>query len=223
MECFFFLGHLFCVAAVVIGSVLVFDAYQSEKRAGELARLLESLAADGRWAGVAPSRQLDARPLDYGLLLRRRPGLLLAPTGESPNALPLRFDGSVASWGDMSGTSGQPTSGIFTQVSAGHDYCLALAEDGSIVHWGDDPWGYGVDEVPAGTDFVEISAGYLHGLALCSDGSLAAWGYNVFGQLGNNLPNDFTNTIIADSFGDAFQNLFCNLVQLLFRDGSRHD
>ena len=92
------------------------------------------------------------------------------------HAVALRSNGSVVSWGNYSGTTGQPTSGIFTQVSAGHDYCLALAEDGSIVHWGDDPWSYGVDEVPPGTDFVEISAGYVHGLARKTDGSVVGWG-----------------------------------------------
>lgn len=67
------------------------------------------------------------------------------------HAVALRSNESVVSWGDTSGTSGQPTSGTFTQVSASHDFCLALASDGSIAHWGDDPWSYGVDEVPPGT------------------------------------------------------------------------
>ncbi len=92
------------------------------------------------------------------------------------HAVALRSNGSVVSWGHFSGTTGQPTSGVFTQVSAGHDYCLALADDGSIVFWGTDTWGYGVDDIPAGTDFVEISAGYQHGLARRTDGSVVGWG-----------------------------------------------
>lgn len=132
-----------------------------------------------------------------------------------PFALALRSDGTVWVWGDNS--KGQFGNGAVSAISAplttepaqvpglpkisaiaaGANFCLALAEDGTLWAWGNNAAGQsgigtaspattstpkhipnfnGVTAISAGTDFC---------LAMRNDGSVWSWGANASGQLGN--------------------------------------
>ncbi len=80
-------------------------------------------------------------------------------------------------------------------VAAGHDFTLALKNDGTLWSWGsnfDGQLGYGIKTVPItepykvgnDNDWVGIAAGLTHAMALKSNGTLWAFGGNVAGQLG---------------------------------------
>ena len=83
----------------------------------------------------------------------------------------------------------------FTQVAAGEQHALALAEDGTVWAWGNNSSGRLGDgtqttrgtprQVVGLTNVVEVSAGAHHSLALKEDGTVWAWGYNYHGQLGD--------------------------------------
>ncbi|MBN1506386.1 MAG: hypothetical protein JW955_06050 [Sedimentisphaerales bacterium] len=108
----------------------------------------------------------------------------LAPTGTGftaiaagdSHAVALRSDGTLISWGSPLATAATPTTGTFTAIGAGDSQSLAVRSDGSIAWWGNDRYGYGLANVPAGTDYVRVAAGYLHALALKKDGSIVGWG-----------------------------------------------
>ena len=92
------------------------------------------------------------------------------------HAVALRSNGALVSWGYVAAIDGTPATGAFTAISAGGDFCLALTDRGQIVWWGDDVYGFGLANVPTGSDFVDIAAGYLHALAIRSDGTAVGWG-----------------------------------------------
>jgi hypothetical protein len=83
---------------------------------------------------------------------------------------------------------------IFTMVSAGNDYTMAIRDDGTLWGWGDNSAGQlgngttdsKLEPVQVGTDddWVYVSAGYRHTAAIRADGTLWTWGSNMFGQLG---------------------------------------
>ena len=63
-----------------------------------------------------------------------------------------------------------------TAISAGFSHNLALKSDGTVVAWGEDPFGTGILNVPAGLNhIVAISAGLHHDLALKDDGTVVGW------------------------------------------------
>lgn len=82
------------------------------------------------------------------------------------------------------------------QATCGHDYTVALRDDGSIWTWGDNVFGQlgqghaegRIHPTPtqvAGIDgVVSVAAGGSHSLALRCDGTVWAWGRNLFRQLG---------------------------------------
>lgn len=84
---------------------------------------------------------------------------------------------------------------VFTQVSAGGDYGLALGSDGKVYAWGNNDVGqlgdstlnaqsrpHSVPGLPA--KIQSISAGGSHALALDCQGRVWSWGANQYGQLG---------------------------------------
>ena len=78
-------------------------------------------------------------------------------------------------------------------VSLGHQFTLAIRNDGSLWAWGDNYFGRlgdGTEEhrdrpVKIMDDVVACAAGDDFGAAVKSDGTLWTWGYNYFGQLGD--------------------------------------
>jgi len=66
-----------------------------------------------------------------------------------------------------------------------------------------DGWGYGVGDLPEGTNFVTVAAGWFdsgtHNLALHSNGTVVAWGANQYGQ--TNVPAGLTNVIAIAAGG----------------------
>ena len=121
----------------------------------------------------------------------------------------VRADGTVWNWGENNkGQMGQGTRGakafIFpsqvrslpkcTQVAAGNEYSLALAENGEVWGWGSNgaqslgqPGKAGYwwlpTKVPGIQNAVQIASTANGGLALRADGTLMGWGYNGNGQL----------------------------------------
>ncbi len=153
-------------------------------------------------------------------------------SGGARFSLALTADGFVYAWGDD--TYGQLGDGNYSgsstvnnnpvpnrvqsefggyltniiAISAGQDFALALAADGTVYAWGHNQYGQlgnGATDAGSGgftyNDFfaspvqtsqggqlagvVAIAAGGYHSLAVLSDGTVMAWGYNSSGQLGN--------------------------------------
>ncbi|WP_445340831.1 RCC1 domain-containing protein [Bifidobacterium sp. ESL0820] len=144
-------------------------------------------------------------------------------------SLALGSDGKAYAWGKNNssqlgnaniakgGTSTMPvrvdmpekaeTDFVFTQVSAGRDYGLALGSDGKAYAWGNNDVGqlgdstlnaqgrpHPVPGLPA--KIQSISAGGGHALALDSQGRVWSWGANQYGQLG--LDNAGGDTVSPD-------------------------
>src|ERR1051325_4711630 len=86
----------------------------------------------------------------------------------------------------------------WTQIAAGENHSLAIADNGVIYAWGGNYYGqlgdgYNFQQshpvpviFPVGvTSWVRISAGFNFSIALGNNGVLYAWGANSEGQLGN--------------------------------------
>jgi len=102
----------------------------------------------------------------------------------------------------------------WTNINAGANFVLALANDGNLYGWGHNEsgqLGLGFTFVytnkpqrialPAGKIVWQaVSAGGMHAMATTSDRQLFVWGYNSYGQLGqgNNHPNISSPTSIPN-------------------------
>ena len=87
----------------------------------------------------------------------------------------------------------------FVKVSAGHQYSIAIGDDGLTYSWGSGGWGRlgdgttvnrnvpGLVDLSAfpGVSFTDVSAGTGHVLAIGDDGNTYAWGWGESGALGN--------------------------------------
>ena len=79
-------------------------------------------------------------------------------------------------------------------IAAGDRVSVALKSDGTVVAWGDNP--YGAASVPAGlSGVVAISASYNQVLALKSDGTVVAWGTYNNGATLVPVPTGLSNVI----------------------------
>ncbi len=91
--------------------------------------------------------------------------------------------------------------GNVASVTGGLNHGVAALVDGSVVAWGSDFAGGGVNTVPAGlSNVVALSTHHRHILALKADGTVAAWGANDSGS--TNVPAGLTN-VIAVANGSA--------------------
>ena len=63
----------------------------------------------------------------------------------------------------------------YIAISSGADHVCAIAEDGSIMCWGDDSHGQ-VSDKPTSGSFIQISSGDNHTCALRDDGAVICWG-----------------------------------------------
>ncbi|HEX6650354.1 MAG TPA: chitobiase/beta-hexosaminidase C-terminal domain-containing protein, partial [Pyrinomonadaceae bacterium] len=126
----------------------------------------------------------------------------------------LKEDGTIWAWGfDGSGqlgpgggsrnfdphpnpiqVTGLPAS--MTAISAGLDFCLAIASDGTIWSWGNNgnfQLGQGNQvsdnptpaQIPNFGNNAAVAGGRNHGVALKTDGSVWCWGSNTEGECGN--------------------------------------
>ena len=126
----------------------------------------------------------------------------------------LTDDGRVFAWGDGSygqlGDDALTSSGVpveiplpdgvlFTEISVGGEYVLALGDDGNTYAWGrglEGALGNGVlansatpvlVQLPEGTTFAQLSGGGAHAAGITADGDLLMWGSQVFGALGDGV------------------------------------
>ncbi|HCC07470.1 MAG TPA: hypothetical protein DEP72_04860 [Clostridiales bacterium] len=101
---------------------------------------------------------------------------------------------------------------IALQVVTGHNFSLALMNDGTVESWGYNPYGQlGIGNtisqnlpvtIPGLTGVKRLVVEFGSSLALMNDGTVKAWGWNVHGQLGiGNLPNQNTPVTIPDLTG----------------------
>jgi len=109
--------------------------------------------------------------------------------------------GMINEWGK--GADNTHTNKIYTDVSGGKDFSLALTTNGTIVAWGDNYEGQ--TDVPAGTNFVAISAGNRHAVAIKTDGSLVAWGQNLSGATNCPVGNDYAQISSSIDFALALK------------------
>ncbi len=88
-----------------------------------------------------------------------------------------------------------PVPARITQVSAGREHVLAVADDGGVWAWGFNTHGklgdgttqakFSPERIPGLPPIVQVAAGTQHSLALAVDGTVWAWGSDAQGQLGN--------------------------------------
>lgn len=88
---------------------------------------------------------------------------------------------------------------LWTDVSCGYQYGLAVRQDGTLWAWGrTDPSGVtrslgdgtttasaSLIQIGTDTNWSKVYAGELHSMAIKTDGTLWAWGSNVYGYLGD--------------------------------------
>jgi alpha-tubulin suppressor-like RCC1 family protein len=126
-------------------------------------------------------------------------GLAMIIGGES-HALALLSNGSVAAWTNQRPDSNKydqatvppfPAGRMAVQVVAGANSSVALLDDGSLLHWGDNSFGQAdVAIYLKGAKVTTVAAGHYHVLAVLENGTVRGFGRNDKGQL--NIPEELT-------------------------------
>jgi alpha-tubulin suppressor-like RCC1 family protein len=102
------------------------------------------------------------------------------------------------------------------KVTSGWGHFLGLADEGSVLSWGNNNSGQlgdgtttyrsEPDTISGLSDMVDIAAGYNHSLALDAYGRFWAWGANWAGQLGDGTDTDSLVPVPVDS-ADQFTHM----------------
>jgi Regulator of chromosome condensation (RCC1) repeat/IPT/TIG domain len=171
---------------------------------GRLTLILAAIVAALTMAPVAPASATSfgamAWPIELNGSLPVPVSGLTAVTAISAgvfggSTVALLNNGTVVELGASSNVP-VPVSGLseVTAVSTGADFNLALLRNGTVMAWGENPYGQlgdgGTEDsaVPVPVTGISgataISAGYLGGMALLADGTVVAWGDNENGELG---------------------------------------
>lgn len=87
------------------------------------------------------------------------------------HACGVKWDATIACWGDDTHGQASPPTGEFAQVSAGAEHSCALRTNGTIVCWG----AAEQTRAPDG-EYVQVSSGYDHSCALRDDDKVRCWG-----------------------------------------------
>jgi alpha-tubulin suppressor-like RCC1 family protein len=108
------------------------------------------------------------------------PGAFKTVTAGWSHTCAIRFDDTVACWGEESWTGKtQPPAGAFAQIAAGQEHTCGLRVGGAVVCWGFDREGQ--IEAPPGT-FTQVSAGTNHSCAVRDDAEVVCWGDDRYGE-----------------------------------------
>lgn len=102
---------------------------------------------------------------------------------------------------------------VWSSVSAGRDFNIAIDNNGSLWAWGFNVRGqlglgdttdrYTPIQIMPGTTWKKVSAGFSHTLAISVDGSLWVWGDNTWGELGNGAAGGYIHTpTMVDPYTD---------------------
>jgi len=120
------------------------------------------------------------------------------------------YANQVVAWGNPTNVPAGVNQAV--TISAGWGYSLAIAANGSLLDWGNDP-----GTPPAGLDnLVAVAASHGHSLALRCDGTIVVWGDPGRGWAWAGIPAGLTNVaaIAANGDPDGEQSLVLN------RDGT---
>ena len=84
-------------------------------------------------------------------------------------------------WGDLWSDAGDPASGAFSQVDAGHQSACGVLEDGTLDCWGQ--WSFFNDKPESGS-WAEVSSGGGKMCAIRTNGQLECWSGDYAGLAG---------------------------------------
>jgi hypothetical protein len=108
------------------------------------------------------------------------PGAFKAVTAGWSHTCAIRFDDTVACWGEQTfyGKT-DPPSDTFAQIAAGQEHTCGVRFSGALACWGFDREGQ-VD-APSGT-FTQVAAGTNHSCGLRTDDEIVCWGDDRYGE-----------------------------------------
>ncbi|HND33302.1 MAG TPA: RCC1 domain-containing protein [Myxococcota bacterium] len=93
--------------------------------------------------------------------------------------------GEIQCWGESDYGLDSPPAGGFRDIAVDDTHACAVAEDWTLVCWGQALWWENFDTtlVPPAGEFRQVAVGDTHACALTRDGSaIECWGDNYFGQ-----------------------------------------
>jgi len=116
----------------------------------------------------------------------------LTPMGTNPWVVAVRDDGlQEVVMGTIPG--GRITNARVVALASGTQHGLSLCADGRVMGWGQDPFTYGMMNVPETlSNAVAVAAGTSHSVAIRKDGTVVSWG-KLF-KNNTNVPLELSST-----------------------------